>query len=151
MFSPEHAAGGMMKDNDSEIRGKDHAPDEKEMLNRRDFLVGLKKWSRVVIGGALLSGALADPKASAGSWINRRGGGGGWGNGGLIWGNGGSVWGNGGHGWGNSGGHWYNRGGGWGNRGGSWGNQHGGGSWANRHDGGGWANRRGGAGWLNRR
>lgn len=124
-----------MKDNDSEIRSEENIPDEGELLNRRDFLVGLKKWSKIVIGGALLSGALADPKASAGAWINRRGGGGGWGNGGLIWGNGGIVWGNGGLIWGNGGG-------GWGN---------GGGSWANRHGGGSWANRRGGAGWINRR
>lgn len=102
-----------MKDNDSEIRIEDNSPDDEELLNRRDFLVGLKKWSKIVIGGALLSGALSVPKASAGAWINRWGGGGAWGNGG---------------------GHWHNHGGSWGNGGG--------GSWANRHGGGGWVNRR---------
>ena len=71
-----------MKDKESEIKKKDNAPDEEEQLNRRDFLVGLKKWSKAVIGGTLLAGALTNREASAGSWINRRGGGAGWINGG---------------------------------------------------------------------
>jgi len=117
----------MMKDNDSEIRREDNAPDGEELLNRRDFLIGLKKWSKIVIGAALLSGALTAPEASAGGWINRRGGGGGWINGGGTWGNGG-----GGTAWGNSGSTWSDGGGSWGNRGGSWVNRHGGGAWVNR-------------------
>lgn len=123
-----------MKDNDSEIRREDNAPEGEELLKRRDFLIGLKKWSKIVIGGALLSGVLTGPEASAGGWINRRGGGWGWINGGGTWGNGGTVW-------GNSGGSWGDGGGSWGNSGGSWVNR-GGGSWVNRHGGGAWVNRR---------
>jgi len=99
------------------------------LLSRRDFLLGLKKWSKVVIGGALLGGLVLHPEkqAEAGvGWVNRRGG----------WG--GSRWINGG-----GGGGWYNRHGG-----GGWYNRHGGGGgWYNRS--GGWANRRGGGGWVN--
>ena len=72
---------------------------------RREFLRSLGKWSQAVIGGVVLGGALAaSNQASAGGWINRRGGygGGGWINGG--------------------GGGWINRRGGYG----------GGGSWINR-------------------
>ena len=91
--------------------------EQSEEMSRRDFLVGLKKWSKVAIGAALLSGSLTMVKdGEAGAWVNRRGGGGAWGNG---------------------------RGGGggaWGNRGGSWANGRNGG-WANRRGGAGWANR----------
>jgi hypothetical protein len=111
------------------------------LLSRRDFLSGLKKWSKVVIAAA--AGVAVGRKASAGAWVNRRGPGYGWGNGGVVWGNGGTVWGNGGGSWGNRGGSWANRGGSWGNGGG--------GSWVNRHGGGGWVNRYGGGGWLNGR
>lgn len=119
----------MMKDNDSEMRREEKAPEGEELLQRRDFLIGLKKWSKIVVGGALLSGALTGPEESAGAWVNRWGGGGSWGNGGSNWGNGGGGWGNRGGSWGNSGG--WNNGGGWSNRGGNWGNR-GGGGWVNR-------------------
>lgn len=81
--------------------------DNPAMLERRDFLRGLGKWSQAVIGGVLLGGALTvSHQASAGGWINRRGGGavrgGGWINGG-------------------GGGGWINRRGGYG-----------GGAWVNR-------------------
>ena len=33
-----------MKDKDSEIRREDNARHEEELLNRRDFLIGLRKW-----------------------------------------------------------------------------------------------------------
>src|SRR5262245_66187564 len=66
---------------------------EEEVLDRRDFLRSLKKWSQAVIGGVVLGG-LAPNKTEAG-WINSRGG----------WINGG-------------GGGWVNRGGGWINGGG---------------------------------
>lgn len=102
-----------------------------KLLSRRDFLSGLKKWSKVVIAGAV--GISLGSRAHAGSWVNRYGGGG-WANGGVVWGNGGTIW-------GNSGGSWGNGGGSWGNSGGSWGNS-GGGSWVNRYGGGGWINRR---------
>jgi hypothetical protein len=94
---------------------------EKDLQSRRDFFVGLKKWSKIVIGGVLLGGSLAyaDKEAAGwavagrgGGWANRRGGGG--------WANrrGGGGWLNrrGGGGWLNGGGGWYNRGGSWINR-----------------------------------
>jgi hypothetical protein len=93
---------------------KDENNTEEELLHRREFLVSLKKWSRVVIGGVLFAGALSYPHRDANAgWINRRGGGGG----GWINGRGG-------------GGGWINgRGGG----GGGWINgRGGGGSWVNR-------------------
>ena len=65
--------------------------------SRRAFLIGLGKWSRAVIAGAIVGGGLAavERPAQAG-WLNRRGccRGGGWINGG--------------------GGSWANRRGGWG-------------------------------------
>ena len=79
---------------------KNHAPDinsadENEPINRREFFVGLKKWSKVVIGGVIAGSAMANTnqEASAASWVNRRGGwlngsGGGWVNrrgGGVGW------------------------------------------------------------------
>lgn len=77
-----------------------------EVQGRRAFLRGLGKWSQAVIGGVLLgSGLMVSHQASAGGWINRRGGGGGGG-----WINGGG---------GGGGGGWVNRrggGGGWINR-----------------------------------
>lgn len=95
-----------MADDSDSGRGEETAS-EKRQFGRRDFLSGLKKWSAVVIGGAVL-GHLAAPEARGG-WMNR--GGGGWING-----------------RGGGGGSWVNRGGGgWINgRGG------GGGSWVNR-------------------
>jgi len=81
--------------------------DENELLTRRDFMVGLKKWSKVVIGGAIGAVALGQIENASAGWINRRGGGGSWGNGGGGWGNhGGGSWTNG------SGGGWANRRGG---------------------------------------
>jgi hypothetical protein len=52
--------------------------DAPEVQERRTFLRGLGKWSQAVIGGVLLGGGLTvSQRASAGGWINRRGGGGG--------------------------------------------------------------------------
>lgn len=76
---------------------------------RRDFLLGLGRWSKAVIGAAILGGlATHGSGAHAGAWVNRRGG------------------------WINGGGGWINRGGGGG--GGSWANRRGGGGagWINR-------------------
>ena len=81
-------------------------------MSRRDFLSGMKKWSKVVIATAVVGSAAS--KALAASWANRGGGG-----------------------WANRGGSWANRGGG---RGGGWANSSRGG-WANRRGGLGWANR----------
>ena len=104
----------------------------RELKSRREFLIGLGKWSKVVIGSAVFGELLTTDKEaqawvngrSGGGWINRRGYGGG--------------------GWINNRGYY---GGGWiNNRG-----YYGGGSWANARGGGGWANRRGGGSWVNRR
>lgn len=106
---------------------------------RRTFLRGLGKWSQVVIGGALLGGALAESTPAhawyaargyggGGSWVNRYGGGGG------GWANragGGGAWVNGGGGYRYGGGGWINGGGG----GAGWINRYGGGgaAWVNRY------------------
>ena len=109
---------------EQDLRSQEHEESinkEEKQLNRRGFLLRLRKWSMVVIAGALADGALLsfDKKADAAGWANRAGGGGAWGN------------------RAGGGGAWANRGGG------------GGGAWANRAGGGGaWANR--GAGWINR-
>jgi hypothetical protein len=47
---------------------------------RREFLLGLGKWSMAVVG-AVVAGELLRSVAEAG-WLNTRGGGGGWINGG---------------------------------------------------------------------
>lgn len=96
--------------------------EESEMKSRREFLIGLGKWSKVIIGGAVFGGLLTVDK-EAQAWVNRRGGGG--------WVNR--------RGYGGGGGRWIN------------GRGYGGGGWANARGGGGWANRRGGGSWANRR
>lgn len=106
-----------------------------DAMDRRDFLVGLKKWSKIVIGGVLFGSVVlttpGDAEAAGYGWVNNgrswvnRYGGGGWANH-----HGGSVWANGGRTWANGGGSWINRRGGWGNHGGSWANR--GGAWVNR-------------------
>jgi hypothetical protein len=76
------------------------ALEEAELLRRRDFLKGLKKWSQVVISGIVLGEALSS-KAEAGAWANHgrawvNRGGGGWVNhhsgGGSGWANHGRAW-----------------------------------------------------------
>ena len=91
-------------------------PEQRELRARHEFLQSIGKWSLAAIlagvGGAWLGTA---PEARAAGWINRRGVGGGWINGGG----------------------WVNRAGGWINGGGS------GGGWINRRGAGArWVNRR---------
>ncbi len=81
-----------------------------ELTSRREFLIGLGKWSKVIVGSALLGGCYT---YGGTGWINRRGGG---------WINGRGY---GGGGWVNRR-HNYRGGGGWVNRRG------GGRSWVNR-------------------
>lgn len=103
----------------------DQAPamTDEALQSRRDFLIGLGRWSKTVIGAALFGG-LASRAPEAGAWANYRGGGGAWVNNRV----GGGAWVNGGGGYG--GGAWVNR-------------AVGGGAWANNRGGGGaWANRR---------
>lgn len=79
-------------------------PLDEEQRRRRDFLLGLGRWSKVVIGAAILGGlASHGTQVQAGSWVNRRGG------------------------WINGGGGWINGSGG----GGSWANRRGVGGWIN--------------------
>ncbi len=90
-----------------------------ELIDRRGFLLGLKKWSKIVIGGALMGSALlnaaTEKPAEAAGWANRAGGGGAWANragGGGAWANragGGGAWANRGAAWANRGGTWVNR------------------------------------------
>jgi hypothetical protein len=56
--------------------------EERELESRRAFLLGLGKWSRAVIVGAVAGGALWTDKPAQAGWINRRGGG--WGGGSWI-------------------------------------------------------------------
>ena len=60
-----------------------HETEAQQVMSRRDYLLSLKKWSKVVIGSVLIGGILAASRdADAdGGWVNRRGGGG-WANGG---------------------------------------------------------------------
>ena len=127
------------------IEREDPMDQEEGKASRRDFLVGLSKWSQIVIGAALLGASVSLPgDAEAKSGGGGGGGGGGSGSGG---GGGGSGWhnsgsgGGGGSGWHNSGG-----GGGWSNKSG------GGGGWSNKSGGGGgWSNKSGGGGgWSNK-
>ncbi|WP_240905929.1 hypothetical protein [Thiorhodococcus mannitoliphagus] len=76
---------------------------DEEQQGRRDFLIGLGRWSKVVIGAAIFGGLAArESEVQAGAWVNRRGGGGGWVNGRV----GGGGWIN---GRGGGGGSWVNR------------------------------------------
>jgi hypothetical protein len=84
------------------------------LQSRREFLFSLGKWSKAVIAGAVLGGALTQSQDAQAGWLNGRGGGGG----GWI-----NRRGYGGGGWINGGG------GGWVNRRG----YGGGGSWVNRY------------------
>jgi hypothetical protein len=52
----------------------DSATADEELRSRRDFLIGLGRWSKIVIGAAVLGGISAEvPKAEAAAWVNRRG------------------------------------------------------------------------------
>ncbi len=78
------------------------ATDEQELQSRREFLIGLGRWSHAVIAGAVVGGTLLTDKSAQAGWLNRRGGAG--------WVN---AKGGGGAGWANrrggSGGSWANR------------------------------------------
>lgn len=114
----------------SDNLGNRDPDNEQELMDRRGFFSVLKKWSKIVIGGAILGSALLEPgtqkEADAARWINGRyRGGGAWANrigGGGAWANragGGGAWANrrgGGGAWVNRGAGWINRGGGWINR-----------------------------------
>ena len=91
--------------NDETSNGTTGSEEERELLDRRLFLQSMGTWSSAAIAAAVFGGVwLAfPPEASAGAWVNRRGGyGAGWVNRG---GGGGGAWINGGGG----GGGWINR------------------------------------------
>jgi hypothetical protein len=111
-------------------RGEERSNNEEALMDRRGFLLGLKKWSKIVIGSALLGSAVlnaaTEQEAEAAAWANRAGGGGAaWANragggaavvrpsgGGAAWANragGGGAWANRGAAWANRGGTWVNR------------------------------------------
>jgi len=46
---------------------------EEHLQSRREFLIGLGKWSRVVIAGAVFGGTILTQKSAEAGWINRRG------------------------------------------------------------------------------
>lgn len=104
----------------------DDREEEQQLLSRRDFLAGLRKWSAAVIGVAV-AGSVLLPGETVSGWVNGRGA---WvnGGGGAGWVNRKTTWVNGG------GGGWYNRGTTWANRGSAWANRAGagGGAWVNR-------------------
>ena len=107
-----------MSDNERESSQDEPAIEEPVLRERRDFLIGLGKWSKAVIGGVVLGGVLLPGKeaeavgwSNHSNWVNLGGGGPGWG--GPRWGWGGG-WGY-GPGWYNRRRHWYN-GPGWYNR-----------------------------------
>jgi hypothetical protein len=131
-----------MTDQERASRTHDAGNIEPEQHERRNFLLGLGKWSKAVIGGVVLGGLLAPGReVKAWGWANRDSGKGSWVNfrGGWGWG----------PGWSNRSGGWYNRPGGWGP---GWYNRPGG--WYNRpwHNHGGWYNGPGwgGGSWVNR-
>jgi hypothetical protein len=129
-----HGKWRLIMDKDPKRRNVEEIDDSKEdLMDRRGFLLGLKKWSKIVIGGALMGGALlnsaTEKEVEAAGWANRAGGGGAWANkaggGGAAWANrgGGAVAAPGGGAWANragGGGAWANRGAAWANRGASW-------------------------------
>lgn len=105
-----------MAENERETAPEEPEVAEPDLRDRRDFLIGLGKWSKAVIGGVVLGGVMLPGKeaeavgwSNHGNWVNLGGGGPGWGYG---------------PGWG---GGWYNRPG-WYNRRPRWVN----GGWYNR-------------------
>ena len=76
-----------MSDKATESLPGDPAAADLEAQDRREFLLSLGKWSKVVIGGALLGGALL-PEQDAQAWDGGPGGGGA-----GLWYNSGNGWG----------------------------------------------------------
>ena len=110
----------MKKDIRTQSDGE-NGTEEKVLMDRRGFF---KKWSKIVIGSALLGAGLfnagTDKEAEAAGWANRAGGGAAvvrpGGSAAVVKPGGGGAWANRAGG----GGAWANRGAAWANRGGSW-------------------------------
>ncbi len=85
-FQKGRYSGVVMSDKQSESLRGDLASADLEARDRREFLLSLGKWSKVVIGGVLLGGALV-PDQDAKAWGGGPGGGAGlWYNSGAGWG-----------------------------------------------------------------
>jgi hypothetical protein len=64
-----------MNDKHEAHSGDEPSALDAEQRSRRDFLLGLGRWSKVVIGAAVFGGlAVPGADARAGAWVNRRGG-----------------------------------------------------------------------------
>jgi hypothetical protein len=74
-----------MSDREDESLPNNPPAENLETHQRREFLLSLGKWSKVVIGGVLLGGVLA-PGQPAKAWGNRGGGAGLWYNSSRGWG-----------------------------------------------------------------
>jgi hypothetical protein len=134
-----------MDTDNKEHLGEGGCSNEQELMDRRGFLLSLKKWSKIVIGGALLGNALLnagpEKQAEAAAWANRGGGGGaawanraggggaavvkpGGGGAAVVRPGGSAAVAPGGAAWANragaGGAAWANRGAAWANRGGAW-------------------------------
>lgn len=112
---------------EDELKSKDAGEGgtaKRGLFSRRELLISLGKWSKIVVGvaagGAALfsggkesyGGAWANRPVGGGAWANRAGGGGAWANragGGGAWANRGGAWANRGSAWANRGGAWVNR------------------------------------------
>ena len=68
---------------DDKLEPTEELLDEEDLVSRRDFLVGLGKWSKIVIGLVLLGGTLTIPENDAAAQLlgQQNRGGGGWANG----------------------------------------------------------------------
>ena len=88
---------------DKKMMNSDPDGETSNIDERRSFLIGLGKWSKVIVGGALFGGLISAQQNAHAAWVNRRGGGG-WVN--RRGGSGGGGWVN---GRGGGGGGWINR------------------------------------------
>jgi hypothetical protein len=57
-----------------DAEAKANTSEDQVLQSRRGFLLGLGKWSRAVIVGAVAGGALLHDRPAQAGWINRRGG-----------------------------------------------------------------------------
>ena len=71
-----------MAENEREAAPEEPEVAEPDLRDRRDFLIGLGKWSKAVIGGVVLGGVMLPGKeaeavgwSNHGNWVNLGGGG----------------------------------------------------------------------------
>ena len=61
---------------DKKMMNRDPDGEMSNIDERRSFLIGLGKWSKVIVGGALFGGLISVQQNVHAGWVNRRGGGG---------------------------------------------------------------------------